>query len=112
MIRMENKNAKVYMYTAKTDFPHDLLITLLLKLDGITITLHEQTDVDSFVNFVKMLHKVYGVSVPRSLRMNVFKGVNIKPHKALIKCCGWKIKDNLTWQKECPLPKGEVFMRL
>ena len=111
-IRMENKKAKIYMYTAKTDFPHALLITLLLYLDGLTITLHEQDDVYNFVDFIMMLHKIYGVSVPRSLRVSIFKGVNIKPHKALIKCYGWKIKDNLTWQKECPLPKGEVFMRL
>ena len=59
-----------------------------------------------------MLHKVYGVAVPKTLHVNVFKGLNIESHKSLIKCCGWKIKDNLTWQKECPLPKGEVFMRL
>ena len=111
-IRMQNKNVKVYMYTAKTDLPHKLLFTLLLKLDGLTITLHKQEDVPNFIDFLELLYKVYGVIVPRSLRISVFKHVDISVHKALIKMCGWKIKDDLTWQKECPLPKGEVFMRL
>ena len=111
-IRIENKKAKIYMYTAKTDLPFQLLLMLLLKLNGITITLHGQEDVPYFVDFVIMLHMVYGVSVPRSLRVSVFKHVDITKHRELIKCCGWKIKDNLTWQKECPLPNGEVFMRL
>ena len=111
-IRLENKKAKIYMYTAKTDFPHALLVVLLLKLDGITITLHEQKDVPNFIDFVVMLHTVYGVAVPRTLHVSVFKHVDIGKNRWFIEYCGWKIKDNITWQKECPLPEGEVFMRL
>ena len=47
----------------------------------------------------------------QNLRLNVFKGIDLMnvdtQHTAL-----WKIKTNIEWVKNCPLPKDEVFMRL
>lgn len=75
-------------------------------LDGITLTLHDQKDASlahSFVSWVNIHELPKGIS----LRMNIFKGIDCSSldlHK-------WRVKDNMEWIKNCPLPKDEVFMR-
>jgi hypothetical protein len=45
--------------------------------------------------------------VGKSLRLNVFKGVSL----AELNLSCWKVKPNIKWIKNCPLPEDEVFMR-
>ena len=96
---------KVFFYTAKTD-DLDALCGTMLCTDGVTVTLHEQADVDPFLLLVE---RTRGSHYQRlSLRVNVFKGVRL-PYLYLHK---WNIKDEIEWIPNCPLPTDEVFMRL
>ena len=104
MIRLENPKAKIYMYTAKIDTVH---IHYILKLiDGLTLTLHNQKDVKPFMDLY--LHH-YPVRKRLSLRLNVFKEVKLPPYLELK---DWNVKDNMVWEIGCPLPDGEVLMKL
>ena len=42
------------------------------------------------------------------MRLNIFHNVDI----AKIDLVKWIVKKDITWIKNCPLPKDEVFMRL
>lgn len=117
----------IYLYTA---YPKILLNrTIIDRLDGITLTLHTKHDADIFemleltakscsvnkFNTFTNYHmnkdgKVIGIrmhDMPKSLRLNIFKGVRTPTlyHN-------WKVKKSIEWIKDCPLPKNEVFMRL
>lgn len=101
-VRRENKEAKIILYTAKTDKPLDLL-AILHYIDGITITLHDQKDVPTFQRFNNMLAQ----NRPDiSYRANIFKGIKIENLPQ------WQTKRNIEWMKNCPLPEGEVFQKL
>lgn len=101
---------KIYMYTAKVD-KHFELIGLLSMLDGITVTLHEQSDADKFSKFANDLYTIYDIKYlqSKSLRLNIFEGVNLNYIQGHLMF--WKIKQNIKWIKDCPLPKDEVFMK-
>lgn len=101
-IRKENSKAKIYMYTAKVDNLEESF-NILNMIDGITVTLHEESDVPSFLKFEN-----YNYQHNKSLRLNIFKGVSLNG----LEFKNWKIKDNIKWIRNCPLPKDEVFMRL
>lgn len=103
-IRQENPQAKIYLYTA--DVTNIAWTTFVLSLiDGICVTLHDQEDVEPFYAFaynIKFLGKL------RSLRLNVFNGITID----MSKLSDWNVKANIEWIENCPLPYGEVFMKL
>jgi len=110
MIR--NKKAKIYLYTAEVS---DVLSTLavLRVVDGITVTLHTEDDVDAFESLDYIMDQFryqLGDEDPlmeKSLRLNIFNGIGY-----VDSMCEWHIKDNMKWIKDCPLPKGEVFKKL
>jgi hypothetical protein len=89
--------APIILYTAKPE----RLPGVMPFLDGVTVTLHEQADVDPFLN---VAHKLHGQGW--SLRVNVFAGVEIGDVP------GWEMKRDIEWIEDCPMPEGEVFMRL
>jgi len=97
--------APVYVYTADVD-NLDSAFAILAAADGITLTLHEQSDVDNFQTFdhCMVMKQITG----KSLRLNVFKGVDL----ADVCTSGWQVKDNIEWIEDCPLPSDETFMRL
>lgn len=102
-----NPDALTIMYTARLSSPKDTsnLYYMLHKLGGITVTLHEQSDVYAFALF--NLYLATEDRVKKSLRLNVFKGIELPS----LDLTGWQIKDNIVWLKDCPLPQDEVFMR-
>jgi hypothetical protein len=104
---MFDSNAKVIVYTARASAPDDLLL-VLCHVHGITLTLHEQSDVDDFITFERRRIEYFPESNDRSLRLNVFKGIDISAAPTE----HWQVKDNIEWIKDCPLPDGEVLMRL
>jgi len=106
IIRKQNPTCKIIMYTAKTKRQSDLAGILTL-LDGITITLHEQYDVEPFKVFDELID--CSKFKQKSLRLNVFKNVNIN---GMILNNIWTIKPNIEWIKDCPLPENEVLMRV
>ena len=100
-----NSEALVYLYTAKSK-PISTFITLVYCVDGICLTLHEQKDVGPFIELNEQLDKEpYN---KKSLRLNIFKGIEL----GLCDLSKWKVKKDIEWIKNCPLPKDEVFMRL
>jgi len=104
-IRKES-NAKIYMYTAAVE-QYENFTDLLDLLDGITLTLHEQKDADNFkkLDYIYICGRFWVYKL-KSLRLNVFEGINFKAS------INWIIKDNIKWIKNCPLPSDEVFMKL
>lgn len=100
-IRSQTK-ASIVLYTALTEDKVTLgKITDLI--DGVTVTLHTPEDTPPFTAFDSYYHERADVS----FRLNIFKGVGP------VKCSPrWKVKDNIVWIKDCPLPDGETLMRL
>ena len=97
---------RVNLYTAKVD---DLVAmsSVMLALDGLTVTLHEQSDVEPYLRFVEWM---YGWPPGGwSLRLNVFKGITLPPD---IDLPLWRAKRDIEWIENCPLPEDETFMRL
>jgi len=103
-IREENQETEIILYTAKTN-NYLWLIEIMYWVDGITITLHDQSDVKPFKKFddTAPAHLLYS----KSMRLNVFKGVDTSS----VDTSCYKVKDNMEWIKDCTLPKNEVFMR-
>lgn len=97
----------VYVYTAKVD---DFLAVehVLDYVDGLTVTLHEQSDVEPFIRLKTELYWCEERYGNKSLRLNVFEGVQLE----FLTYDMWKIKSDIVWIKDCPLPNEEVFMRL
>ena len=100
----EVSTAKIYLYTANiTNLFQTLYI--LTYLDGITLTLHEQKDVKDFYALELILRLIEMKN--KSLRLNVFKGIEVEEISSR-----WKVKKDIEWIKNCPLPKDEELMRI
>ena len=98
--------APIIVYTAKLN-RYAASLEVLREVNGFTVTLHEQKDVKHFKRFAAMV-KQEGLDWWKSMRLNVFKGVNISG----INVGGWVVKDEIEWIDDCPLPQDEIFMRL
>ena len=110
-IREHAPKAKLYMYTAKID-DVPMARRMLDKLDGITVTLHDDEDVSVFEEFAMFLNldsTAPNSDIWKSLRLNVFAGVPLPRPQA---CRGWKIKNDIEWIENCPLPPNEIFCQL
>jgi organic radical activating enzyme len=105
-IKKKNKKAKIILYTAK----YSKTIPMFLKyyIDGITVTLHEQNDIEGFFELNDLLNSLkWDCLKEKSFRLNVFSGIDLGDWDNQF----WNIKDNIVWIKDCPLPDGESFMR-
>lgn len=96
--------AKIYMYTALLDVTELFYTTCLLD----DITVHNQSDMINFKLFNAFLTRKDDCVLKKSYRLNVFKGIDLKGISLDI----WKVKDNVEWIRNCPLPKNEIFKRL
>jgi len=96
--------AKIWLYTAMVENLH-ATIQVLWVVDGICVTLHEQSDVGPWKRFSDLLSdgRFYR---GKSMRLNVFKGVDVRDVPSW-----WKVKSNIEWISNCPLPENESFMR-
>lgn len=94
--------ADIYIYTAKVDNPLEAK-KIYQMVEGFTLTLHEQSDVEPFLYFAGIVADIWY----RSNRLNIFEGIDIKFIPP-----GWQVKSNIQWIKNCPLPSNEVFMRV
>lgn len=81
---------------------------ILDLVDGVTLTLHDQSDVEPFLKLNELLLRRLGTAA-QSLRLNVFVGIKIPSNVNLSR---WKVKDKIHWIKNCPLPSNEVFMKV
>ena len=94
---------RILLYTAKYDI--NSVSKVLWLLDGMTITLHEQADVDPFMLLYAWLQGRKDAE-GKTMRLNVFKGIDV-PNVSDI----FTIKRDIVWLKNCPLPEDEVLMR-
>jgi hypothetical protein len=106
MIREEDKTVPIYLYTADVSDVYSL-ITLLRMLNGLTVTLHNQSDVESFKRCNSFIDYTKRIGWEKSLRLNVFKGIDLGSLDLSL----WQVKKDMEWIKNCPLPHDEVFMR-
>lgn len=98
----EETDCDIYVYTAMSSVvPYFLSVA-----NGVTLTLHNPLDVESFKELNKYL--IRNMKQFKSLRLNVFKGVDISDMDLSL----WKVQKDMVWVKDCPLPKNEVFMKL
>lgn len=106
-IRDENQHAKIYLYTS---YLTSQLILFCARnyIQGVVITLHDQSEVEDFMFFDIGLSQITYHS-HQSLRLNIFDNVSVPNVKLK---CNWKIKKNIRWIKNCPLPENEEFKRL
>lgn len=106
---IENPEVKRILYTADVGQRY-LIEDMLRYFEGITITLHQQKDVDDFrrLNFWLLRRKRWIQDKNKTLRLNVFKGVDLYMQDSSL----WKIKDNIEWIENCPLPENETIMEL
>lgn len=105
-IRQLNPTAEIIVYTALYKNNLAELLTITYLVDGLTLTIHERSDVYPFMSFDNLLDLT---RMPkRKLRLNVFKqasdGKLVFPR--------WQIKDNIEWIEDCPLPENETIFEL
>lgn len=106
-VKMENPDALIYMYSAKMDDP-DALIGIMRYIDGVCLTIHEYKDGCHFVDLDWRLRTNSAFKMrDKSLRLNIFKEAGFE----LKYMNDWKIKYDMEWITNCPLPKDEVFMK-
>lgn len=105
----DTSDAKIVLYTARVTRKYELMTILLQYLDGLTLTLHEQRDVKPFIQLNELVQDMtLDVWRSKSLRLNVFKGVDLTG----VNIAAWNVKADMQWIEDCPLPDGEVLMRL
>jgi len=100
--------AKIYIYTAMvhdkiSDGPY-IARNVLLMVDGMTVTLHDQADVEPWRRFAEI---ITDIAPTKALRVNVFDDIDLHGFKPE----NWDIRRKV-WIKDSPLPDNEVFMRL
>lgn len=108
----EQTEAPIVLYTAKTD-DAKALVEIMELVDGITVTLHQQSDVLPLIALDERHSRYISAycnqkPTPRSYRINVFKGVDFDPGDVAGK---WNVKDEIEWIPDCPLPEGETLQR-
>jgi organic radical activating enzyme len=99
-------NAKIYLYTAKVD-DISKSIEILKMIDGFCVTLHDRSDIVPFVVFNENII-MNNLQYNKSLPLNIFAGIN----EVFFDTEFWKVKSDMVWIKNCPLPDDEIFMRL
>jgi len=100
-------HVKKYVYTARTKSP-GVFAAVITIVDGITVTLHKQKDVDDFNLCIDFLDNTHVDYKKKSLRLNIFKGIDYSS----IDTTNWDVKDEMVWIKDCPLPTDEVFKKM
>ena len=103
-IRKENKRCKIYLYSALIN---NYSIEILQLVDGLTFTLHYQKDVENLEQFDLDLFPYKKYFKNKSLRLHIFDDIQVNNKLTM----GWNVK-RLKWIKNCPLPEGEILMRL
>jgi len=105
---------EIIVYTAKTDWSIEDFLFLVARVDGITLTLHDQRSADEFCDIMKKLKetKKFNPLIGISPRLNIFEGITLDPDVTEFIENIWQIKSNMKWIKNCPLPKSETLMKL
>lgn len=98
-------HCKIYIYTAWAEDWRFSQRILLQKVDGFTITLHDQKSAEDFVK--QEIQLVRWIPKTSSIRLNIFEDIMFP----LVFTQKYKVKEGMRWIKDCPLPTDEIFMR-
>jgi organic radical activating enzyme len=102
--------AKIYIYTAFIAMDNPTILLKAIKVsDGITLTIHEKRDWIHFLQFENVTKNRIDLFDGKSLRLNIFKEVEANVSLISDK---WKVKNNIEWIVNCPLPPNEVLMKV
>lgn len=108
ILQNQESRPKIYIYTAWAQG----VPAVLYFVNGITLTLHEQSDVRAFLKLNDLLitfKQFDSVWVKnKSFRLKIFEGVKLDSN---IDLSLWQVEKDLVWVKDCPLPEGEEFKR-
>lgn len=107
-LKNQTPKTKVFLYTALPNMLHTFLIA---KLDGVCITLHENSDILKIKDLIEKIELLNAKSKEFliktiSFRLNIFDGVDYDNIPSY-----FQVKDSMKWIENCPLPEDEVFMR-
>lgn len=105
-IRELNPTVEIIVYTALYKDNLADLLTITYLVDGLTLTIHEKSDLHDFLLFDMLLD--YSGMPKRKLRLNVFKDAT----QWNINVPRWKVKSNIEWIEDCPLPENETIFEL
>ena len=103
---LDYKDLKFILYTAFVKEYHKK-IGIMSFLDGLTLTFHEQKDVEDSVEF---LERILLSGFKKSFRLNVFENIDISMVQSYLK--EWDVRTGYKWVQNCPVPDNEIFMRL
>ena len=113
-IQATTNSPKIYLYTANTK-NYNKLIDILAIIDGVTVTLHDDEDVDDFIKLIKEMKKISEITPfwldEKSLRLHVFEDVDASAIERIDFPHVWDVKGHIKWIENCPLPNDEIFMR-
>lgn len=101
-----SEQTKLYMYTAMTSRPDDLISVIDKHLDGCTITLHTQSDVNLFSYLYGEGFSI-GLWERKSMRLKVMAGIELYPQAV----DGFEVIGPVTPLSNCPMPKNADFLR-
>lgn len=102
-------DAKIYVYTAYLSATGASSFFKMLKyVDGITLTLHEPRDWQLFQQLESVARVKPHLFDGKSMRLNIFKEVGAEVEKV---SKHWRVKNNIEWIVNCPLPPNEVLMK-
>ncbi len=105
----DTSNAKIFLYTAKTDLQTiPALFSVLPYIDGLSVTVLNGGDAQQLYYLNRLLQTSWNTSIRRDtlFKINVFENFNFGFDTSL-----WKIKHK-KWFKHKHLPENEVFKRL
>jgi hypothetical protein len=100
---MVNNRAELIVYTANLE-DTAAAKQILKAVDGMTVTLHSQSDLTPFSSFNYTIQRDFIHN--KSLRLNVFKGIEIPEYPLPL----WDIKRGIVWQEDCPIPEDKLFV--
>lgn len=97
-------DANIYLYTAYI-YQIATVLNILDEIDGITLTLHDKCDIEDLKRLNRCL--LPSIFLYKSMRLNIFDNIDVSDIDLKL----WKIKDNMVWIENCPLPKDEILMK-
>ena len=108
-IKRSVTDTKLIVYTSKTD-EIDFIEILIHYVDGLTVSIHNQEDMDDFMrlNFWLLRLKRYIMDNNVTLRLNVQKGVEVKALNLSI----WRQIKEFEMLEICPLPSNEIIRQI
>jgi hypothetical protein len=103
-------DATLILYSAHSESILKHLDEVTMAFDGITLTLHEESDVRPYMRLNSELKQRDFLNM--SLRLNIFKEANVDYNFTDTEI--WKVKKGMVWlpPEECPVPDDEELLRL